>query len=97
MGPKLCTDFVLSGAAFGEPESHSEKNYRVNEEIWKQSLYCKSAKLTPISDEIRGGFDSKFGPFDSTATASEVQFRLSIQQHLQTRIKHSLVFLFNFR
>ena len=59
-----------------------------------QSLLYYPGILSPASDEIRDGFDFKVGPFDSNTTASEDQFKLSMQQYLQSRINISLVFLF---
>jgi hypothetical protein len=87
-------DVILSGAALAELESHCKMINGVNEEIWKQSLLYNSRELSPTSEEIKAGFDSKFGPFDSNTTASEDQFKLSIHQYLRSRINYSPVFLF---
>lgn len=82
-----CFD-LLSGVELGKMMN------RVNEEIWKQSLDRSDSRvLSPASDKIRDGFHSKFGPFSSNAIASEHQFKLSIQQYLQSRINFSQVFL----
>jgi hypothetical protein len=84
---------ILSGAVLAELESAIIKGNRVNEEIWKQSLRYNSRALSPSSDEIKAGFDSKFEPLDSNATTSE-QFKLWIHEYLQSRINHSPVYLF---
>ncbi len=69
---------------------------KVNEEIWRQSLLDQRVMLSPITDQIKDGFDSKFGPFNSNETASELKFKLAMHKHLQRRINHHLVFLFVF-
>ncbi len=69
---------------------------KVNEEIWRQSLLDQRVMLSPITDQIKDGFDSKFGPFNSNETASELKFKLAMHKHLHSRINHHLVFLFVF-
>jgi hypothetical protein len=70
---------------------------RVNDELWKQSFLNRSTRISFILDQIKDGFDCKFGPFDSNATASEDQFKLSIYKFFENRTNHSLVFVFILR
>jgi hypothetical protein len=75
-------------------DTYSKLASGVNEEIWKQSLLDHGVKLSPITDQIEAGFDSKFGPFNENETASELQFKLSMQQHILSRINSSQVLSF---
>jgi len=82
---------IKSDAVLADLEPDREIIDRNSEKSWKQSLLDCSKGLSTFSDNIQQGFDSKFGPFDSNGTASEVHFRLSIHRHFQSRINHSLV------
>ncbi len=75
--------------------TYSKLANEVNEEIWKQSLLDHGVKLSPIKGQIKDGFETKFGPFKSNETASELLFKLSMQQHILSRIS-SQVLLFKF-